>query len=98
MTTEPQKCGIAEAALITGISKRTLQDLAPSIPGASKPAGRWIFAVSELRAWSTRINRNNPCRKTSISAKASTGRVSRSRASNIEKAYELVLNGSRKSA
>ena len=33
----PERCGISEASLITGISKRTLQDLAPTIPGASRP-------------------------------------------------------------
>ena len=35
----PERVGIAGAVLITGMSRRTLQDLAPSIPGASKPAG-----------------------------------------------------------
>lgn len=91
----PERVGIAEAVLITGMSRRTLQDLAPSIPGASKPAGRWLFAVAELRAWVTRTTKRPACRKTSTFAPASIGRVSRSGAKNIAKAYELVLNGSR---
>ena len=39
----PERCGISQACLITGIPKRTLQELAATIPGASKPAGRHQF-------------------------------------------------------
>ena len=70
----PERVGIAGAVLITGLSRRTLQDLAPSIPGASKPAGRWLFAVAELRAWVTRTTKGPSCRKTYTSAQAYTGR------------------------
>jgi hypothetical protein len=91
----PERVGIAEATLITGLSRRTLQSLAPSIPGASKPSGRWLFAVADLRAWVTRTKARKPCRKTSTSAQAYTGRGSRSAVSNTAKAYELVLSGLR---
>jgi hypothetical protein len=91
----PERVGIAEAVLITGMSRRTLQSLATSIPGASKPAGRWLFAVAELRAWVTRTTKKQPCRKISTFAPGSTGRASKRAASNTEKAYELVLSGSR---
>ena len=92
----PERVGIAQAALITGLSKRTLQDLAASIPGASMPAGRWLFDEAKLRAWVTRVSRKAPpCRKTSTSAKASTGRGSRSAGGSTDKAYERVLSGSR---
>lgn len=99
MGAEPERCGISQASLISGLSKRTLQDLAPTIPGASKPAGRWIFIIPDLRAWSQRINRKTGlCRKTSISGTGSIGRVSRSMGSNIDKAYELALSGRRRNA
>lgn len=95
MSTAPERIGIAGAILITGLSRRTLQDLAPSIPGASKPAGRWLFAVAELRAWVTRTTKGPSCRKTSTSAPVYTGRGSKFGASNTAKAYERVLSGSR---
>ncbi|WP_267348737.1 hypothetical protein [Sphingomonas sp. GM_Shp_2] len=94
MIGQAERVGIADAVLITGMSRRTLQSLAPSIPGASKPAGRWLFAVAELRAWVTRTTRSS-CRKISTSAPASFGRVSRSTGRNTAKAYERVLSGSR---
>lgn len=90
-----ERVGISEAVLITGMSRRTLQDLAPSIPGASKPAGRWLFVVSELRAWVTRTTKGTSCRKTSTYERVYTGRASRSAAGNTDKAYERVLSGSR---
>lgn len=42
ITSSPNRCGIAEARNITGLSYRTLQNLASlgAIPGASKPSGR----------------------------------------------------------
>lgn len=95
MTGAPERVGISGAVLITGMSRRTLQDLAPSIPGASKPAGRWLFVVSELRAWVTRTTRRTSCRKTYTFEKEYTGRGSRSAARNTDKAYEHVLSGSR---
>lgn len=91
---EAERIGVAAAALITGMSRRTLQDLAPSIPGASKPSGRWLFEVAKLRAWVTRT-KAKPCRKISTSGRASIGRVSRSVATNTAKAYEHVLSGRR---
>jgi hypothetical protein len=94
---EPTRIGVAQAALITSLSRRTLQDLAPSIPGASKPAGRWLFEEAALRAWINRKPERMPCRKTSTSGTGSIGRASKRKASNIEKAYELVLSGSRRS-
>ena len=91
----PERVGIADAILITGMSRRTLQSLAPSIPGASKPAGRWLFAVAELRAWVTRTTKRPTCQKTYTSAPAYTGRGSKFAGKNTAKAYEHVLSGSR---
>ncbi|WP_120299945.1 helix-turn-helix domain-containing protein [Sphingomonas sp. PP-CC-1A-547] len=91
------RCGIADARAITGLSYRTIQDLASrgAIPGASKPSGRWMFVVADLRRWSTRVNRAAACPISTLAAK-STGRVSRSGASNTGTAYERVLKRSRK--
>ena len=93
MPGEPERCGIAQAALITGISKRALQNLARSIPGASKPAGRWLFVIADLRAWVAQINEPTARRKGSISGTASARRLSRPDALKVEQAYELALNG-----
>lgn len=90
---EAERVGIASAALIAGLPKRTLQALASegAIPGVAMPAGRWTFDVADLRRWARNINREHrPCR-TSISAAASGRRASRSPASNTEKAYERVF-------
>ncbi|WP_372891109.1 helix-turn-helix domain-containing protein [Sphingomonas sp.] len=95
----PVRTGIAGAQAITGLSYRTLQDLASrgEIPGASKPAGRWLFIVADLRRWSNRVNRATKAKcRTSTNATASGGRVSRSAVSNTGKAYEHVLKRSRK--
>jgi hypothetical protein len=55
---EAERVAIADAVLISGLSKRTLQSLAAHgrIPGAGKPAGRWTFDVMELREWSRTVN------------------------------------------
>ncbi|WP_366520815.1 helix-turn-helix domain-containing protein [Sphingomonas sp.] len=102
MTSAPIRCGIAEARNITGLSYRTLQDLASrgAIPGASKPSGRWLFVVIDLKRWSTRVNRakKHQCRRTSTSGAESSGRVSRSTASSTEKAYEHALRKWRRNA
>ncbi|WP_439571217.1 helix-turn-helix domain-containing protein [Sphingomonas sp.] len=101
MKPENIRCGIAQARAITGLSNRTLQDLASrgAIPGASKPAGRWLFEIAELRRWVARVNRTAQAQwqRTSTSGTASIGRASRSPASNTAKAYEHVLSRSRKS-
>lgn len=90
---EAERVGIAGATLIAGLPKRTLQALAAegAIPGVAMPAGRWTFDVADLRRWARNLNRERaPCR-TSTSATASGGRVSRSPESNTEKAYERVF-------
>lgn len=48
-----KRCQISGAARISGMSKRTLQHLAAAgrIPGATKPAGRWLFDVARLEQW-----------------------------------------------
>ena len=91
-TQQAERCTVAEAALITGLPKRTLQDKASAglIPGARKVFGRWTFDIAALKRLGSR-----PCQRAYTRETASTGRVSRSKASNIEKAYELVLSRSR---
>lgn len=89
----------AEAAAITGLDARTLQEKAAQglIPGARKVFGRWTYDPSILAKLG-----NAPCpkscRKGYTGAVKSSGRASRSGVSSIERAYELVLSQSRKSA
>ena len=87
-----ERVRIAEAAKITGLAIRTLQDKAASglIPGARRTFGRWTFDVQSLR----RLGRS-PCQKTSSRETGFAGRVSRSGGSNIVSAYELVLKQKR---
>jgi hypothetical protein len=95
----PTRVRTAEAARITGLAPRTLQEKAAAglIPGARKVFGRWTYDMNILM----KLGREQ-CRKTS--RKASTGagtfsgRVSRSEASSTARAYELVLSQWRKGA
>lgn len=93
MTTPGERVRTAEAARITGLSRRTLQEKAAAglIPGARKVFGRWTYDATILMKLG-----HEPCRKSSrkasIGAEKSSGRVSRSGASNIVKAYERVLS------
>ena len=97
--TEPTRIRTAEAARITGLDPRTLQEKAACglIPGARKIFGRWTYDVALL----IKLGKE-PCPKTS--RKASTGgakfsgRVSRSEVSSTARAYELVLLQSRRGA
>lgn len=88
-----ERCKIREAALITGLDIRTLQDKAArgEIPGAEKPFGRWTFDIAALR----RLKGRNQCRAGSIKGMGYTGRVSRSGGMNIASLYELALSRSR---
>lgn len=96
-----QRVRTAEAAQITGLDVRTLQEKAAAgeIPGARKVFGRWTYDVSILSKLGT-----SPCQKSRRSQKAytagekSSGRVSRSGALSTVKAYELVLSRSRSDA
>ena len=83
----------AEAARITGLDARTLQEKAAAglIPGARKVFGRWTYdPIILVKLGRTPCPKNS--RKASTGAGKSFGRVSRSEASNIEKAYELALS------
>lgn len=97
--TEPTRIRTAEAARITGVDPRTLQEKASQglIPGARKVFGRWTYDVAIL----TRLGKE-PCpkisRKDSTDGATFSGRVSRSKASSTARAYELVLSQSRKNA
>lgn len=95
----PERVPVSQAALIAGLPKRTLQDLAArgAIPGAGKPAGRWTFDVRLLRQWAARVERKRECR-TSTTVAASGGRVSRFAGSNIDAAYERALGLLRRDA
>lgn len=90
-----ERCKTRQAAEITGLDIRTLQEKAArgEIPGAEKPFGRWTFDVAALR----RLKGRRPC-AVSIRETGYSGRVSRSAASSIERAYELVLAQSRSGA
>lgn len=85
----------AEAARLTGLDARTLQEKAAAgkIPGARKQFGRWTYDAAVLARLGT-----TPCRRASTRETEFTGRVSRSGASNTAKAYELVLSQSRSGA
>lgn len=97
--TAPERVRTAEAVRITGLDARTLQEKAAAglIPGARKVFGRWTYDPIILR----KLGRT-PCqrssRKDSTAGVKSSGRVSRSGASNTAKAYELVLSRSRSGA
>ena len=49
---QAERCGIRDAALITGICPRTLQDLSAKgqIWGAAKLGGRWKYDLQRLRS------------------------------------------------
>ena len=98
--TAPARIRTAQAALLTGLDRRTLQEKAAAglIPGARKMFGRWTFDVAALAKLGTEPCRTRNFRRASTSETASIGRVSRSGGSNIEKAYELVLSQSRTNA
>ncbi len=96
----PLRVRTEDAVRITGLDRRTLQEKAAAgkIPGARKVFGRWTYDPLILESLGT-----DPCQMKS-SPRASTdaekpyGRVSKSKVSNIAKAYEHVLSQSRKSA
>lgn len=90
------RCKSREAAAITGLDIRTLQEKAAAgqIPGARKVFGRWTYDIAKLRQLGAK---GRSC-EGSISATGYTGRVSRSAATNIDRAYELVLRPSRSGA
>lgn len=87
-----ERCKIRQAAEITGLDIRTLQEKAArgEIPGAEKPFGRWTFDIAKLRQL-----RGRPCQRGSTKGMGYSGRVSRSGGMSIERAYELVLSQSR---
>ena len=91
-----ERCKTAEAAAITGLDARTLQEKAAAglIPGAAKIFGRWTYDIAALRRLGTKGHR---CAGSTREA-AFTGRVSRSGGSNIARAYEHVLSQSRSGA
>lgn len=91
--TTPERVRSREAAQITGLDIRTLQEKAArgEIPGAEKPFGRWTFDVAKLRQLRSK---GRPC-AVSIKGMGFTGRVSRSGGTSIAEAYERVLSQSR---
>lgn len=96
----PDRVRTAEAALITGLDPRTLQEKAAAglIPGARKVFGRWTYDRILLSKLGHEPCPSKNSRKASTGAGTFSGRVSRSKASNIEKAYERVLSRSPRSA
>lgn len=90
-----ERVAIADAVRISGINKRTLQNMAllGAIPGAAKPAGRWTFDIIQLRKWAQQgPEKVVPCLRTSSSEMASTGDVSRSAGESTVSRYMSVLN------
>ena len=87
---------IALASAITGLSYRTLQDLAARgvIPGASKPAGRWLFVIADLQEWAAGGTGGGD--RKCISEMGYGGRVSKSGESNTDLAYERALKPSQR--
>lgn len=52
----PERVGISEAVLITGLSDRQMREIAPTIPGSSRGLSAtntpvWLFDEALLRGW-----------------------------------------------
>jgi hypothetical protein len=90
---KPERCKIREAALISGLDIRTLQEKAArgEIPGAEKPFGRWTFDIAKLR----QLRSKGSLCAVSIRGTGYGGRVSRYAGTSTESAYERALSRSR---
>jgi hypothetical protein len=78
----------------SGYNRRTLQALAAAgkIPGATKPAGLWVFDVVKFREW-IKAGEPTQCRtiETFSSARGYGGISEKSTASEYDEAYERAL-------
>lgn len=90
----PERVKSDVVASITGYSIRQVQELAGAgkIPSAAKLGAEWTFDPVRVRKWVRLKEREIECRQTSISARASGMRGSRSLAKTNDAAYEQVLN------
>ena len=93
---DPIRCGIAQARGITGLSVSILRDHAArgSIPGVSKPAGRWLFVVEDLQRWATRIDHPAPgprSRSAHTARLPRAGRIPHPNPADTASAYERAL-------
>ena len=89
-------CGIAQARVITGLSVGILRDHAArgSIPGVSKPAGRWLFVIEDLQRWATRIARpalGPRSKSVSMPRIPRAGRIPHPNPADTASAYERAL-------
>lgn len=85
-TDRRERVRVGDAVLITGLSRRTLQEKAAAgvIPGARKTFGRWTFDVAELRKLGV------PPAAPLVSA-ARRGRIARHQDAGIQQQYEAIL-------
>lgn len=93
--TQPERCMIEEAHLITGLPERTLQSLSAQgeIWGAAKLGRRWTYDRQRLRAWVRAKEAANENLTTSISErKAASGTLgSQLAGSHIESRYRHAI-------
>lgn len=90
----PERVGVAEAMRATGLSKRTVQNLAAKgmIPGAAKLGGLWTFDRIKLRRWIA-AKEGEACQRTSISGAASGMDAFRLAETSFAKAYARAISG-----
>ena len=83
--TQPERCMIEEAHLITGLPERTLQSLSArgEVWGAAKLGRRWTYDRQRLRAWVRAQEAANENQRTSIRGKGSTTLASQLAGSHI---------------
>lgn len=68
----PERCKVDEAMLVTGLERRTLQNLSArgEVWGAAKLGGQWTYDRQALRAWVRAQENEVASRRTSTSATA----------------------------
>ncbi len=89
----PERIQSPRAAEITGLSQRSIQDMAArgELPGAARLGGRWTFDELALRRW-IKQQETVACRQTTFISGAAYGGAERlSPAASIAEAYELVI-------
>lgn len=93
----PERCKVPTAVAITGLSTRTIQNLAAQgkIPGAAKLAGQWTFDLARLRRWVRQLEGETACRgnPTTSTGEEEPGTPGfRSTAETTDEAYERLLS------
>lgn len=97
MTGQPERVGIKEAALITGLKPRTLEAMARQgrVPSAAKLGKLWSFNVERLRQW---LSEQETRTATYIREVPSITVTSRSTADNFESRYKQLIGAKQNAA